>query len=258
MEEYRVYSSLWHLQHYSAPRKTASERWKWSIAALGDLEWYSPFYCVNDEQVWTVAAILSDMGLQPIYGHYPSQLRHFPVALEREGEEAPRVAWEFPGRVPLPFFGSFDLPSTPDEISDNIFDTAESLLWPTQKNVWPTLSAPEKNKVSEIWHLSPEFCGFNQIHLDDFRNRATVIRARPKPSDVLSYFKPWRRMSLVIWDSWRMYTVGRCHVSQKERTPTPDGGFLEPELPGFKAPDMTPRRLALVGTGHIRLFLLRT
>ena len=154
------------------------------------------------------------------------------------------------GGFPLPFFESFDLPSSPNETSENTFYSAGPLLWSTQRNVWSPPSIPENNNVSEIWRLSPEIVSWQEIHLDGFQDKDSVIPVRPKPTDILSYFKPWRRMGFVIWDSWRMYTVGLCHVKRTERMPTPDGEFLEAELPGIKAPDKTPRWLALVGTGY--------
>ncbi|KAL4962468.1 uncharacterized protein BDV14DRAFT_210621 [Aspergillus stella-maris] len=242
MEEYRVYSSLWHLQHYSTLRKTASERWDWSTGLLDSLAWYTHYHGLNgftDERIWTVAAILADMGLEPIYGHNPAQIQHVPVALEREGE------------MPLPFFESFDLPSSPNATSENTVDTAAPLRLSTQSNVpvWSSPPIPENNKVSEAWHLSPEFCTWEQRHVEDFRTKATVMPNRPKGTDILSYFRPWRRMGLVIWDSWRMYTVGLCLLRGTERTPTPDGEFLEAGPPGIGGLDMTSRWLALAREG---------
>ncbi|KAL4765636.1 uncharacterized protein BDW70DRAFT_147265 [Aspergillus foveolatus] len=80
-EEYRIYCSIWHLQHYSTPRKAATERWNWDEASLQD-------WRTGTERIWTTAALLSDL----------------------EGEESSRVAWTFPHETPLPLFSSFDMP----------------------------------------------------------------------------------------------------------------------------------------------------
>lgn len=73
IEEYRVYWALWHLQHYSALRKPAKHRWRWSKESskgLGDTyNTWNNASPVLPGQIWTVAAILADLGLRPLYGY---------------------------------------------------------------------------------------------------------------------------------------------------------------------------------------------
>lgn len=111
IEEYRVYCSLWHLQHYSYLRKTARERWSWDEASTRDLDTYNVWNGIVDrreiEKFWTVAALLSDLGLSPTYGHYPFQREKKLLAQDPEGEESSRAAWTFSQTTPPPFFLSF-------------------------------------------------------------------------------------------------------------------------------------------------------
>jgi hypothetical protein len=78
-EEYRVYCSIWHLQHYSTLRKAATERWNWDEASIQGLDAYNTWteidWRTGNERIWTTAALLSDLGLPPIYRHHPFQ--HF-------------------------------------------------------------------------------------------------------------------------------------------------------------------------------------
>ncbi|CDM28789.1 unnamed protein product [Penicillium roqueforti FM164] len=63
----------------------------------------------------------------------------------------------------------------------------------------------------------------------------------------LRHFRPWRRLGLVIWDSWRMYTVGLCYFPYRGQgldPPSLDGSIFEVKQ---RKPDFGPIWLALVG-----------
>ncbi|KAJ5804627.1 uncharacterized protein N7518_000930 [Penicillium psychrosexuale] len=70
IEEYRTYCSFFHLQHYSAFRKAATESWNWPTQSIWDLDAYSVWNEIpggDNEPIWTIAALLSDLGLTPSY-----------------------------------------------------------------------------------------------------------------------------------------------------------------------------------------------
>ncbi|CAG8119320.1 unnamed protein product [Penicillium nalgiovense] len=63
----------------------------------------------------------------------------------------------------------------------------------------------------------------------------------------LSFFRPWRHLGIVIWDSWRMCTVGLFNFHFRNPwlyPPNPDGSVREG---GHVEPGRTARLLALVG-----------
>lgn len=71
-EEYRVYSALWHLQHYSTLRQAAIDHLNWNETSMRSLKAYNKWNDTDHwraEKMWTIAALLSDLGLSPIYGH---------------------------------------------------------------------------------------------------------------------------------------------------------------------------------------------
>ncbi|RDW90780.1 uncharacterized protein DSM5745_02555 [Aspergillus mulundensis] len=117
MEEFRVYWVLWHLQHYSAFVEVSKARWAWPKDYIEDAK--ENFTTLNrvprilTEQVWTVSAILADMGLRPLYGHPRSLPPSFREVKEEQEEESSKAGWTFNqyfGAARLPLFASLALP----------------------------------------------------------------------------------------------------------------------------------------------------
>ena len=245
-EEYRVYCSLWHLQHYSYLRKAATERWGWDKAATQDLDAYDVWNEIIDtrhiEKFWTVAALLSDLGLSPSYGHYPFQHKERSLAQDPEGQESSRAAWTFPPGTPLPFFSSFDLPP-----SQYLSDGNSSPLWS------PPLFPPD-TEATDAWWLTLKYRSWSPRHVSYFQLAASAASMDREPSSYsLVNLKPWRRLGMIIWDTWRIYSLGLYDFPRKQAMKTPDGGLLEatPRDPSvlqqIPVIDYVSRWLALIG-----------
>ncbi|PLB44467.1 hypothetical protein P170DRAFT_480227 [Aspergillus steynii IBT 23096] len=247
-EEYRVYSSLWHLQHYASLREAATERWHWDEISMHGLHAYNKW---NDtdfrraEKMWTTAALLSDLGLSPIYGHHPFQDQERFLAQDPEGEESSRAAWTFPEETPLPFFRSFDLPPGRD------MTRSYSLIWTPP-------SPPPDTEVNKAWALRAESRPWLPRHVGEFRRASTLASLERVPCSYhFVAFKRWRRLGLVIWDAWRVYRLGLFEGVPRrpgEVIPTPEGGHLTviPDDPGEREQQLlrvnyVSRWLALIG-----------
>ncbi|KAL4759660.1 uncharacterized protein BDW70DRAFT_169282 [Aspergillus foveolatus] len=225
-EEYRLYSSLWHLQHYSCLREAATRRWNWDEISMIGLDAYNDW---NDtdfdraEKMWTTAALLSDLGLQ--------------------GEESSRAAWTFPDETLLPFF---DFKS---------FYLSTGTTRPSE--IWTSPSPPPDSEVTEAWSLSAESRPWLPKHLRIFQHQSGAASRGGKPaSNPFVVFRQWRRLGVTIWDGWRMYRVGLYDGPPRragEVIPNPDGTCL-PVLPSdpderarIPVVDYMSRWLALIG-----------
>ncbi|KAJ6191601.1 hypothetical protein N7519_001622 [Penicillium mononematosum] len=210
-EEYRTYWSLFHLQYYSALRKAEPTE------ALDAYNVWNEIGSKRAEQIWTIAAILSDLGLTPSYS---------------EGAEPLRAAWDLPEETALPFFHSFNLPPS----SEPVF-------------IWSPPPIPPENETptSKCWQLSSQCRSRVPLHIGSFHRRSRWASQRRYSVLGLSLFRPWRRLGIVIWDSWRMCTVGlfNFHFTNPWLyPPNPDGSVREGE---HVEPDLTASLLALVG-----------
>ncbi|KAL5335197.1 hypothetical protein BJX70DRAFT_401800 [Aspergillus crustosus] len=245
-EEYRVYCSLWHLQHYSALRQAATGRWGWDETSIQGLDayitWNKIYYLTGTEIIWTAAALLSDLGLTPIYGHHPFQHHQPRLAQDPEGEESSRGSWSFPGDTPLPFFPSFNLPP------------AQDISQPSR--IWASPPPPDKTEATEAWQLIAERRTLHPRQCLLFSGATSSVALEREPiSYALVDFRPWRRLGMPIWDEWRMYRLGLFNFprSPGQVVPTPDGGILDvvPRDPEERARvplvDYLGRLLALVG-----------
>ncbi|KAL4802470.1 hypothetical protein BDV18DRAFT_154178 [Aspergillus unguis] len=245
-QEYRLYSSLWHLQHYSCLREAATHRWNWDETSMNGLDAYNNWHDTDyyrAEKVWTTAALLSDLGLRPVYGHYPFQQRERRLAQDPEGEESSRAAWTFPNKTPVPFFGlrSFDLSTGAVRSS----------------KVWTPPPPPAGTEVTKAWSLSANYRSWLPKHLQIFKHQSgAVSREREVPSSPFVAFKQWRRLGIAIWDGWRMYRLDLYDGPPRrpgEVMANPDGTFLpalprDPdEMPDIALVDYKSRWLALVG-----------
>ncbi|KAH8430880.1 uncharacterized protein LDX57_008544 [Aspergillus melleus] len=172
------------------------------------------------EKMWTTAALLSDLGLSPMYGHHPFQHQQRFLAQDPEGEESSRAAWTFPDETPLPTFRSFDLPPGRDTTRSS--------------PVWTPPSPSPQTESAKAWCLSIDYRSWLPRHTDIFQRSSTSVSLNREPSSYsFVNFKQWRRLGLVIWDAWRMHRIGLFEGPPRrpdEVIPTPDGGFL-PVLP---------------------------
>ncbi|KAA8646798.1 hypothetical protein EYZ11_009955 [Aspergillus tanneri] len=245
-EEYRVYSSLWHLQHYSSLREAATERWHWDEISISGLDKYNKWNRTDvqrAEKMWTTAALLSDLGLSPIYGHYPFQHQQIYLAQDPEGEESSRAAWTFLNATPLPFFQSFDLPPGQDMTRSS--------------PIWTPPSPPPETEATKAWSLGAESRQRLPTHLGIFKIASSMASIQRLPSSYSFVdFKQWRRLGVVVWDAWRMYRIGLFEGlprSPGEVIPTPEGGYLTvlPRDPDERAQipsvNYKSRWLALIG-----------
>ncbi|KAJ5804628.1 uncharacterized protein N7518_000931 [Penicillium psychrosexuale] len=151
--------------------------------------------------------------------------------MDTEGPESSHAAWEFPEATPIPFFHSFSLSSS------------ESMpIWSP-----PPIPPDNETTISTRWLLAPKWRSRGPMHVRYFRMTNAMVSRTDRRSLGLSHFRPWRRLGLVIWDSWRMYTVGLCYfptMGPGHDPPNPDGSIFEV---GHKKPDFGPIWLALVG-----------
>ncbi|KAI9371625.1 hypothetical protein BJX61DRAFT_17789 [Aspergillus egyptiacus] len=118
IEYYRVSWVLWHLQHFSDLRTAAEQRWNWSAESLSELDAYLVWHGVrreHAEQIWTVSAVLADLGIQPSYRtpelDEPYRFGNLPEELLDQPDQEPRCPiWLYPAKAPLPYFASLKLP----------------------------------------------------------------------------------------------------------------------------------------------------
>ncbi|KAL4901478.1 hypothetical protein BDW74DRAFT_181768 [Aspergillus multicolor] len=236
-EERRVHTSLWHLQHYSCLREAATQRWGWDEASLNGLDVYSKWNDTDyyqSEQIWTTAALLTDLDLnpplRPIYGHYPFQSQERFLAQDPEGEESSRAAWTFPNETPLPLFEftSFDL-STHTGTTSSSESESES-----ESKTWTPAPPPPETEATRAWHLNAAWRSWLPRQVAIFRRASgSASNDRPVASNSFLAFKQWRRLGVPIWDEWRMYRIGLYEGPPRragEVIPTPDGSCL-PVLP---------------------------
>ncbi|KAL2811730.1 hypothetical protein BDW59DRAFT_167960 [Aspergillus cavernicola] len=232
------------------------ERWSWDESSMQGLDAYNTWKKVDwraEERIWTVAALLSDLGVTPLYGHHAFQHEQKLLAQDPEGEESSRAAWTFPKETPLPFFPSFDL----NHLHLHLPLGQESTT--TQRKIWTPPPPPPETEAAITWLLTPQYRSWPPKYIAVFKNASGVSRQRQPTSYSLVNMKPWRRLGVIIWDIWRVYSLGLYDydISRTEPIPTPDGGILE-ALPREQIPriDSVSRWLALIGEERPRRVFL--
>ncbi|KAL4869552.1 hypothetical protein BDV12DRAFT_167588 [Aspergillus spectabilis] len=220
IEEYRVYWALWHLQHYSALRQAARNKWNWSADSLKDLDQYNVWNglaLLTPEQIWTVAAVLCDMGLRPVYPHTKAD--------EPEPKEPEFASWSYAKETPIPLFQSLELPP----------NAHDHPLWSPPSP--PDTSAPP----SESFGRSPSYAATASPSTPMFRAYGAQISRHRNPSRGMIRMRPFRRLGVVVWDAFRLCAVGLFHGRSLPR----DCGLAgENDVSWF---EMAARWLALVG-----------
>ena len=59
--------------------------------------------------------------------------------------------------------------------------------------------------------------------------------------------RPFRRLGAILWNDWRMYSVGlHSSTSREKMIPTPDVGFVDGNAGNLTIWDIIPRWLGLV------------
>lgn len=95
IEEYRVYWALWHLVYFSILHEAAKALPADSVQGIYACAVRSQRDTPRNEYIWTVAAVLSDLGLHPSYGDSAQQ-------------EPSKAFWDLPEETPIPLFTSFE------------------------------------------------------------------------------------------------------------------------------------------------------
>lgn len=245
LEEYRVYWAIWQLKCYSDLRKaidwrassltnsaegpSTSQKWIWSRESTNNLDTYTTFNEIHDfraEQIWTVASVLVELGT--------------PLVSPSTGELLPlqypsTVAWDLPLNTPIPFFSSFQPVRS---VRNN-----HSLLWcPPQ--------TPIEDLVTKAWHLTLPFCHKSSgqtMLFRSLRHRALRGHGGRRPSAAMEDISPYRRSGVLLWDSWRMYSIGLMPNSYRKGRPAPGGGFIEPDCEAVTGEDVMPNWFEIAG-----------
>ncbi|KAJ5374649.1 hypothetical protein N7517_006655 [Penicillium concentricum] len=212
VEESNMYWALWHLRHYSDLHNYAS-RQNWPEESMKKVKEHLTWNEIEDltaEVISTVAAVLSDLGLSPIYS-YPYLSEH---------EESIQGVWWYPSETPPPLFHSFDL--------EGSMDIA----------VWPLPPIPSDGIVTDMWILDVRGCGRTVPHLGWYKDRSRMLAYNgPNPNFTMLRIQPYRRLGVFIWDVWRMYSTGLIHwngPSYSALIPGPDGDAEVLELVGVQ------------------------
>ncbi|KAL2797359.1 hypothetical protein BJX66DRAFT_91511 [Aspergillus keveii] len=228
VENYRVSSALWHLRHFSCLKMAAERRWNWPAKSLNDLKAYLDWNYINPihaEQIWTVSAVISDLGLGPSYqtpalpiGHSDSYMPPAPPWLGRDlldqhTQEPPLAIWHYPtDETLLPFFASFHLPQ------------ATSAHFHSSSFSPPPV--PAETPVTTQWGQTAESSESRSAPTGLMRI-FSLRMARAQKNYGTWAMRPFRRLGITIWDKWRMHQVGLLCVYARGQVPTPDGGFIE-------------------------------
>lgn len=243
IEEYRVHWALWHLQNYSAFRNAATYRWGWSKETI---EKFGHSYtdcndipCILAELIWTVAAVLADFGLRPLYGHLAEREEKGKNEEEGDEEESWEAAWEYPNETPIPFFASLELPLHQDH--DHYSD------YP----IWSSHPVPDSNsKIDKAWFRTPKYRLYpsQTAMFRSFASGYSWPRGFEQAWRNMRQIQPFRRIGLMLWNQWRMYSVGlQTAIRRDASVCTPDGDFVRGQDFRLSKYDMYSRWLALVG-----------
>ncbi|OQE42934.1 hypothetical protein PENCOP_c003G02441 [Penicillium coprophilum] len=223
VEESNIYWSLWHLRHYSDLHHYAS-RLNWpeeSRKKVRNYHRWNGIECMSTEYISSVAAVLSDLGLSPVYS-YPRLGEH---------KESIQAVWWYPSQTPPPLFHSFEF-----ERGMNV-------------PIWPLPPTPPDDLVSFVWNLDVKGCGRRTLLMDAYKNWAYL---RPNTGYTRLSIQLYRRLGIFFWDSWRMYSTGLdIRGNFGLRRPAPDGDEELVELLGVHyAPveEWRSRWLTLAGT----------
>ncbi|KAB8256688.1 hypothetical protein BDV32DRAFT_153083 [Aspergillus pseudonomiae] len=216
VEEYRVYWALWHLVYYSILCEAARELPADSVQRIYACAVRNEMWTPRKEYIWTVAAVLSDLGLHPSYGDSAQQ-------------EPSKASWDLPEETPIPLFTSFE------------FCFENYLIWSPQP-------VPESTPVINIWDRGADRCDESSVQTGAFSACSRQLLRRNPSSAAMRDIRPFRRLGVLLWDTWRVFSVGLQRRPCREGIPTPDGGFLDSgNSPLLSVQENAAMWLALVG-----------
>ncbi|RMZ38529.1 hypothetical protein AFCA_000018 [Aspergillus flavus] len=195
IEEYRVYWALWHLVYYSILSKAAKALPADSVQRIYACAVRSERDPARNEYIWTVAAVLSDLGLHPSYG-------------DSKQQEPSEASWDLPEETPIPLFTSFE------------FSFEKYLIWSPQP-------VPESTPVICIWSRGVDTCDHSTVQTSKFSVYSRRLLRRIPASAAMRDIRPFRRLGVLLWDKWRVFSVGLIEKTRRGVIPTPDGGFLD-------------------------------
>ncbi|KAE8422700.1 hypothetical protein BDV36DRAFT_279823 [Aspergillus pseudocaelatus] len=152
IEEYRVYWALWHLVYYSILREAAKALPADSVQGIYACAVRNQRDTPRNEYIWTVAAVLSDLGLHPSYG-------------DSEQQEPSKAFWDFPEEAPLPLFTSFE------------FGFENYLIWSPQP-------VPESTPVISIWNRGADRCDNSSTQTGSHLDLAKAHLSPASPQEV--------------------------------------------------------------------------
>ncbi|KAJ0421464.1 hypothetical protein BJY00DRAFT_282296 [Aspergillus carlsbadensis] len=241
VEHYRVSWALWHLRHFSSLKTAAERRWNWPRESLNEINEYLEWHSIKQthaEQIWTVSAVLADLGLGPPSYQTPKAalpMDHTdsymllappwlsPDLLDPHTQEPPLAIWLYPtDEMPLPFFASFHLPQAATLAYSHYTTTTSS-----SSSFIPPPPVPDENPVTKYWGQATESTESRSAPIGLMRIFSLRMARAHKDYGTWA-MRPFRRLGVTIWDKWRMHQVGLADVYSRDRVATPDGGFVEP------------------------------
>ncbi|KAK6810543.1 hypothetical protein RU639_013712 [Aspergillus parasiticus] len=195
IEEYRVYWALWHLVYYSILCEAAEPLPADSIQRIYQSAIRNQMWIYRNEYIWTVAAVLSDLGLRPSYG-------------DSEQQEPSKAFWDLPEETPIPLFTSFE------------FKFENYLIWSPQP-------VPKSTPVISIWSRGVDTCDHASVQTSKVSAYSKGFLRRIPGSAAMRDIRPFRRLGVLLWDKWRVFSVGLIKKPHRGVIPTPDGGFID-------------------------------
>ncbi|OOF98883.1 hypothetical protein ASPCADRAFT_127475 [Aspergillus carbonarius ITEM 5010] len=231
VEEYRTYWALWHLRHYSDLQKLARDHINSpdNISIVKRLKTYASWNGLGApvvdvllhrvEEIWSIAATLTDLGLHASYG-----------SLARQQEEPRQDRQGRPSRIPMPLFTSFKFP--PRAIDHP---------------VWCPPPVPDNTAVDRAWDRAVRTSEDASRGSFFYQQLVNIVKAFRPADPAIQDMPLYRRLGVFIWDSWRLYSAGLEFITTGN-TPAPNGGFVQSKhIDQETIYDMHARWLALRG-----------
>ncbi|KAL2822816.1 hypothetical protein BDW59DRAFT_149221 [Aspergillus cavernicola] len=248
IEQYRVSWALWHLQHCSDLQTTAKHRWNWPAESLRELDPYLVWNAIDPtlaEQIWTVSAVLADLGLHPSYQtpdlhslNLYGALTWLPnELLNKHNQEPPLPTWHYPDETPLPFFDSLQL--------------SPANTHPYTR-YWSPPPVPNYTLANSYWGRTPRRCDRRSSGAMMFKAYGSRMSRHSPPNYGMWEMRLYRRLGATIWDPRRLHLVGLFDCNARARMRRPDRWIIEGLSEGHVQPrshakEIQARWLALVG-----------
>ncbi|EED21914.1 hypothetical protein TSTA_091550 [Talaromyces stipitatus ATCC 10500] len=220
------------LKSKSDEKDLAGVNWSWPVESFERFDAYAVWNDLHPflvEHIWTVGAVLEGLGLRPSSSPYRRSDQ------QEQQESSIRAAWHSNPETPMPLFLSFDLLTT--------------LAMITTTRPGSNFPPPAAEKIPVTVFLTSTFKVLQRALIADdvFHSLGMALsRARSAVTGMVE-FQPYRRLGVLLWDKWRMYSVGLMPNTAQMRVPTPDGGFIEVNDNRETIQELQARWLASVG-----------